>query len=90
MVTIIKGRSNPQETFGEMLRVCFERSKPEAFHGDLWHDAVWLKTNFDEAKENGGFFWSLGNCGTHLNLDRQYVDHGGTEQIVYFVKLENA
>lgn len=88
-VTIIQGRDTPQETFGEMLAICLKRSKPEAYRGDLYHDALWIKKHFHEAKEKGGFFWSLRTSGTWLDFEKKNVDIPGSDSVVYFVRLEN-
>ena len=84
----IQGRKTPQETFGEMLRICLETNRPEAFRGDLYHDAMWLQKHFDEAVENGGFWWSLRQHGTAINIEsRRNVDSGGTGETIYFIEL---
>lgn len=84
----IQGKRTPQETFGELIAVCIEEGNPKAYRGDLYHDAMWLSKNFESAKKSSGFFWSLREHGTALDIESaRNVDSGGTDETIYFVEL---
>ncbi len=63
--------------FGLLMKACMANNLPEAFHGDLYHDAMFLKSTIDEVNSRFKvgteldikalrFRWVLRDYGTYI------------------------
>ena len=60
--------------FGSMLKM--SQHRVESWHGDLFHDATILHGFSDRMKHGTVVLWSVGDCGTHLDVNLEGVEEG--------------
>jgi len=48
----------------------------DSYHGDLFHDALFLNSKSEEFKNGTEIRWSVGECGTHLAVHEDGEEGG--------------
>lgn len=49
----------------------------KSYHGDLFHDAEWLRRNVSGTKQ---FYWSARECGTYIGLAPTWLEEHISEE----------
>lgn len=86
VVTLARGREDLPHSllFAHLVRRAF--GVIEHYHGDLFHDAMWLKENVHG--RDARFYWSVRETGTSIGIDPYLVALlGGHEDCLWQIDV---